>query len=55
MNIWYWIIGGIVGWVLGDIVKAVGLGNSHKEDTMWAIIMWFLVTITCYAILTLNF
>jgi hypothetical protein len=55
MNIWYWIIGGIAGWILGNIAKRVGLGNSPKEDTMWAIIMWFIVTITCYAILTLNF
>lgn len=51
MNIWYWIIGGIAGWILGDIVKS----NSSKEDTMWAIIVWFLVTITCYAVVALNF
>ena len=55
MNVWYLIIGGTAGWILGDIVKAVGLGNSRKEDTMWAIIVWFLVTITCYATLALNF
>ena len=54
MAIWHWIIGIIAGGILGNITKAVGLGNNRKEDTMWAIIMWFLVTITCYAILTLN-
>ena len=55
MNIWYWIIGSIAGWILGSITKTIGLGNSCAEDTMWAIIMGFLVTITCYGILVLNF
>lgn len=55
MNFWYWIIGGIAGWILGSATKAIGLGISREEDTMWAIIMWFLVTITCYGFLTLNF